>query len=211
MWMALTLIYRQMGNYYFSNFTPFNLLPPAFLDKMWKYLISLSPQNVKENISIWFFPEYNPNITRELKRSNVILFYGFQALYSSDGCKQGVSAEDLIRYTKSLTNATAKCVAAGISNKQDDIIAAANLARKSISDMLVICKSAAYQLAENEDLKKVSSLYVRFYFIYTSQTLIINVLSIILAKNHLLIIQEIFCIYTQCSKLVLHVFGFQKP
>jgi talin len=78
----------------------------------------------------------------------------FQALYSSDGCKHGVTAEDLIRCTKGITKATAKSVAAGISNKQDDIIAAANLARKSISDMLIICKSAAYNVAETTELRE---------------------------------------------------------
>lgn len=46
----------------------------------------------------------------------------------------------MVRCTKDITKATAKAVSAGISNKQDDIIAAANLARKSIFDMLIICK-----------------------------------------------------------------------
>lgn len=75
-------------------------------------------------------------------------------MYSSDGYRQGVTAEDLIRCTKSITHATTKSVAAGISNKQDDLISAANLSRKSISDMLAICKSAAFTLAETEELKR---------------------------------------------------------
>lgn len=58
---------------------------------------------------------------------------------SSDGCKT-VTPEDLIRCTKAITKATAKSVAAGISNKQDDIIAAANMSRSAIFDMLYICK-----------------------------------------------------------------------
>lgn len=65
-----------------------------------------------------------------------------------------MTAEDLIRCTKSITSATAKSVSAGISNKQDDIIAAANMSRKAISDMLITCKSAAYTLAESEELKQ---------------------------------------------------------
>lgn len=64
----------------------------------------------------------------------------FQALNSGDNHKLGVSAEDLLRCTKAITQATAKAVAAGNSNKQDDIIAAANMGRKAISDMLIICK-----------------------------------------------------------------------
>ncbi|CAF4732307.1 unnamed protein product, partial [Rotaria magnacalcarata] len=42
--------------------------------------------------------------------------------------------EELIRVTKQITMATAKAVAAGQSCRQDDIIAAANLGRKSVSD-----------------------------------------------------------------------------
>ncbi|KAJ8958588.1 hypothetical protein NQ318_016309 [Aromia moschata] len=92
--------------------------------------------------------------TRALESTVEAIGQEMRALYSNEGCKQGVTAEDLIRCTKAITNATAKSVAAGISNKQDDIIAAANLARKSISDMLIICKSAAYNLAETVELKE---------------------------------------------------------
>jgi talin len=92
--------------------------------------------------------------TRALESTIEAIGQEMRALYSSDGCKQGVTAEDLIRCTKGITKATAKSVAAGISNKQDDIIAAANLARKSISDMLIICKSAAYNVAETTELRE---------------------------------------------------------
>ncbi|KAJ8935035.1 hypothetical protein NQ314_013060 [Rhamnusium bicolor] len=92
--------------------------------------------------------------TRALESTVEAIGQEMRALYSNEGCKYGVTAEDLIRCTKSITNATAKSVAAGISNKQDDIISAANLARRSISDMLIICKSAAFNLAETEELKE---------------------------------------------------------
>uniref|UniRef100_A0A6P7FNN2 Talin-2 isoform X4 n=1 Tax=Diabrotica virgifera virgifera TaxID=50390 RepID=A0A6P7FNN2_DIAVI len=91
--------------------------------------------------------------TRALESTVEAIGQEMKALYSSEGYRQGVVAEELIRCTKALTNATAKCVAAGISNKQDDIIAAANLSRKAISDMLIICKSAAYSLAETPELR----------------------------------------------------------
>lgn len=65
-------------------------------------------------------------------------------MHTTEGFKGGVTPEDLVRCTKNITKATAKAVSAGISNKQDDIIAAANLARKSISDMLIICKVFSY-------------------------------------------------------------------
>lgn len=48
--------------------------------------------------------------------------------------------EDLIRSTKHVTLATAKAVAAGNSCQQDDIITAANMGRKAVTEMLIICK-----------------------------------------------------------------------
>lgn len=48
--------------------------------------------------------------------------------------------EDLIRSTKHVTLATAKAVAAGNSCQQDDIIEAANMGRKAVTEMLIICK-----------------------------------------------------------------------
>merc|ERR550532_398239 len=60
--------------------------------------------------------------------------------------------EDLMRATRPITIATAKAVAAGKSCKQDDVIVAANMGRKAISDMLVTCKAAAYG-AETDDLR----------------------------------------------------------
>lgn len=52
------------------------------------------------------------------------------------------TAEELVRCTKPITLATAKAVHAGNSCKQEDIIVAANMGRKAISDMLTICKVA---------------------------------------------------------------------
>lgn len=62
--------------------------------------------------------------------------------------------EDLIRVTKNVTLATAKAVAAGASNLQTDIVAAANLGRRAISEMLLICRSVAWNCAETEDLRQ---------------------------------------------------------
>lgn len=50
------------------------------------------------------------------------------------------TAEELVRCTKAITVATARAVAAGNSCRQQDIIVAANMGRKAISDMLTICK-----------------------------------------------------------------------
>lgn len=62
--------------------------------------------------------------------------------------------EDLIRVTRNVTLATAKAVAAGASNLQDDIVAAANLGRRSISEMLAVCRSVAWTCAETPDLRQ---------------------------------------------------------
>lgn len=62
--------------------------------------------------------------------------------------------EDLIRVTRNVTLATAKAVAAGASNLQDDIVAAANLGRRSISEMLSVCRSVAWNCAETPELRQ---------------------------------------------------------
>lgn len=62
--------------------------------------------------------------------------------------------EDLIRVTKNVTIATAKAVAAGASNLQTDIVAAANIGRRSISEMLNVCRSVAWSCAETPDLRQ---------------------------------------------------------
>merc|ERR1719367_2609007 len=63
--------------------------------------------------------------------------------------------EELMRATRPITIATAKAVAAGKSCKQDDVIVAANMGRKAISDMLNTCKSAAFG-AETDELRHQS-------------------------------------------------------
>ncbi|XP_017480871.1 PREDICTED: talin-1-like [Rhagoletis zephyria] len=65
---------------------------------------------------------------------------------------QEVTPEHLIRITKPVTLATAKAVAAGTSGKQDDVIVVANMGRKAIHDLLMVCRAAA-NLADSEDLK----------------------------------------------------------
>ncbi len=51
--------------------------------------------------------------------------------------------EDLVRVTRPITIATAKAVSAGKSCKQEDVIVAANMGRKAVSDMLNTCKVRA--------------------------------------------------------------------
>lgn len=64
----------------------------------------------------------------------------FQALNSNETFKSTATVEELIRCTKPITMATAKAVSAGNSGKQEDIIVAANMGRKAISDLLTVCR-----------------------------------------------------------------------
>merc|ERR1711899_393458 len=59
---------------------------------------------------------------------------------------------DLIRATRPITLATGKAASAGKSLKQEDIIVAANMGRKAISDMLTTCKNSAYG-SEKEEVR----------------------------------------------------------
>ena len=63
-----------------------------------------------------------------------------QNLSNDDCCKSDVTVEELVRCARAITQATVKAVAAGNSNKQDDIISSANMGRKAVSDMLIIAK-----------------------------------------------------------------------
>ncbi|KAI4466980.1 huntingtin interacting protein 1 [Holotrichia oblita] len=92
--------------------------------------------------------------TRALEATVEAIMQEMKALYSTETAKSGATPEDIIRCTKAITKATAKSVSAGISNKQDDIISAANMSRKAISDMLVIVKSCAVNVAETHEHKE---------------------------------------------------------
>ncbi|XP_043256411.1 talin-1 isoform X1 [Colletes gigas] len=91
--------------------------------------------------------------TRALESTIEAIAQEIRALNTPEMQKTNVTPEDLVRCTKSITVSTAKAVAAGNSCKQDDIIAAANMGRKAISDMLMICKGAAYNCAETAELR----------------------------------------------------------
>ncbi len=58
--------------------------------------------------------------------------------------------EDLIRATRPITIATAKAVSAGKSCKQEDVIVAANMGRKAVSDMLTTCKAVSFHSKKRE-------------------------------------------------------------
>merc|ERR1719220_2000590 len=82
--------------------------------------------------------------TRALEATIEAIAQEIRSFDSSDPPRSSGGPEELMRATRPITLATAKAVAAGKSCKQDDVIVAANMGRKAISDMLVTCKAAAY-------------------------------------------------------------------
>ena len=92
--------------------------------------------------------------TRALESTIEAIAQEVKTLNSIGNIKIKATPEDLVRCTKSITISTAKAVAAGSSCKQDDIISAVNMGRRSITDMLLICKSAIQNCAQTSDMQK---------------------------------------------------------
>merc|ERR1712106_859820 len=91
--------------------------------------------------------------TRALESTIEAIAQEIRAFDGPDLPRTNAGPEELMRATRPITLATAKAVAAGKSCKQDDVIVAANMGRKAISDMLSTCKAAAYA-SDAEDLKQ---------------------------------------------------------
>ncbi|KAL8568329.1 hypothetical protein ACOMHN_040902 [Nucella lapillus] len=91
--------------------------------------------------------------TRALESTIEAIGQEVKAFDGTDDIPRKATAEDLIRFTKPLTMATAKAVAAGNSCRQEDIIAASNLGRKCIFELFGVIKGAA-ATAETAEIKK---------------------------------------------------------
>ncbi|XP_054280659.1 talin-2 isoform X2 [Macrosteles quadrilineatus] len=91
--------------------------------------------------------------TRALEATIEAIAQEIRALHSVEVTRVSATAEELVRCTKPITLATAKAVHAGNSCKQEDIIVAANMGRKAISDMLTICKGNA-NTADGDELRR---------------------------------------------------------
>lgn len=93
--------------------------------------------------------------TRAMEATVEAITQEIKFMQSSDNIRGSpATPEDLIRVTKNVTQATAKGVAAGASNLQSDIAAAANLGRRTISEMLTVCKAVAWTCAESPDIRQ---------------------------------------------------------
>ncbi|CAH0404281.1 unnamed protein product [Chilo suppressalis] len=86
--------------------------------------------------------------SRALESTIEAISQEIEVLLSDSPPKGTATAEELVRCTRQMTSATARAVAAGNANKQDQLTAAANLGRRTVLDLLRACKAAAYT-AEN--------------------------------------------------------------
>merc|ERR1719431_1083965 len=91
--------------------------------------------------------------TRALESTIEAIAQEIRSFDSSEPPRSQGGPEELMRATRPITLATAKAVAAGKSCKQDDVIVAANMGRKAISDMLLTCKATVYN-SESGELKE---------------------------------------------------------
>jgi talin len=83
--------------------------------------------------------------TRALESTIEAIAQEIRAFDSADVPRSNAGPEELLRSTRPITIATSKAVSAGKSCKQDDVIVAANMGRKAISDMLITCKVTKQQ------------------------------------------------------------------
>lgn len=93
--------------------------------------------------------------TRALEATMESINQELRSFDSGDVPRRKATPEQLMNSTKPVTLATAKLVAAGNSLKQEDIIVAANMGRKAISDLLVTVKQAAWSTDQPDDRRQV--------------------------------------------------------
>ena len=106
-----------------------------------RYLLQIMVTNVTSLLkTVKAVEDEHTRGTRALESSIEAIAQEIRAFDSSEAPKNRAEPEDLVRATRPITLATGKAVSAGKSLKQEDIIVAANMGRKAISDMLITCK-----------------------------------------------------------------------
>ena len=93
--------------------------------------------------------------TRALEATMESINQELRSFDSGDVPRRKATPEQLVNSTKPIHLATSKLVAAGNSLKQEDIIVAANMGRKAISDLLVTVKQAAWSTDQPDDRRQV--------------------------------------------------------
>jgi len=102
--------------------------------------------------SVKSFEDENTRGTRALESSIEAIALEIHEFDSVANPKFIATPEDLIRANRAITQATSKAVFASNSGKQEDLLAAANIGRRAIADLLNNCKGAAYS-CEDEEMK----------------------------------------------------------
>ena len=82
----------------------------------------------------------NSRGTRALETAIDAIGQEINTFNSSDPPQKTVPPEELIKATRPIMTATGKAVSASNSLKQDDVVAAANIGRKAVSELLTTCK-----------------------------------------------------------------------
>lgn len=90
--------------------------------------------------SVKSFEDENTRGTRALESSIEAISLEIHEFDSSDNPPFIASPEDLIRANRAITQATSKAMFASNTGKQEDILAAANIGRRAIADLLNNCK-----------------------------------------------------------------------
>ncbi|XP_066270435.1 talin-1-like isoform X17 [Branchiostoma lanceolatum] len=120
--------------------------------------------------------------TRALEATIEAIKQEMRILSSMDPPEKRLPPEDLIRSTKPVTLLTAKAVAAGTSCRQDDVIAVANMSRKSVGDLIVTCKASAFGAEQRETTERAMEVGRNTVSMYVE--LLMHVLSILQKPTH---------------------------
>ena len=93
--------------------------------------------------SVKMFEDESSRGTRAVESSIEAIAQEIHEFLTDLGGASGVeeaSPEDVIRANRAITQATHKIVAASASGKQEDLLAAANMGRRAITELLTACK-----------------------------------------------------------------------
>merc|ERR1719175_238432 len=105
--------------------------------------------------SVKMFEDESSRGTRAVESSIIAIAQEIEDFNSEyDPSLMNATPEDVIRANRSITNATHKVVAAATNGNQEELLAAANIGRRAINELLTTCKSAAFN-CEDQDLKQM--------------------------------------------------------
>jgi len=87
------------------------------------------------------FEDESSRGTRAVESSIIAIAQEIEDFNSEyDPSLMNATPEDVIRANRSITNATHKVVAAATNGNQEELLAAANIGRRAINELLTTCK-----------------------------------------------------------------------